>query len=64
MLPQMSRHRGEGRVVVGEGVGQWEGQAATMICGCDGGWHGGDASLKSVFVRIRAVKLRILTNFL
>jgi hypothetical protein len=51
----LSRRRGEGRVVVGEGVGQWRGQAAIMMCGCDGGWYGGDASLKSAFVWIRAV---------
>ncbi len=51
----LSRHRGEGGVVVGEGVGQWGGQAAIMMCSCDGGWYGGDASLKSIFAQIRAV---------
>ncbi len=52
----LSRHRREGRVVVGKGVGQWGGQAAIMMCGCDGGWYGGgDASLKGVFGWIRAV---------
>ncbi len=27
-----------------------------MMCGCDGGWNGGDGSLKSIFKQIRAVK--------
>jgi len=49
----LSRYRGEWRVIVDEGVGQWGGQAAIMMCGCDGGWYGGDASLKSVFAWIR-----------
>ena len=39
----------EGRVVISKGVGQWGGQAVIMMCGCDGGWNGGDGSLKSVF---------------
>ena len=46
---------GEGRVVIGKGVGQRGGQAAIMMCGCDGGWNGGDASLKSVFEWIWAI---------
>ena len=28
-----------------------------MMCGCDGGWYGGDMSLKSVFAQIRAKHL-------
>ncbi len=36
----------EGRVIIGKGAGQWGGQAAIMMCGCDGGWNGGDGSLK------------------
>jgi hypothetical protein len=38
-----------GGVVIGKGVGQRGGQADIMMCGCDGGWNGGDRSLKSVF---------------
>ncbi len=41
-----------------EGVGGWgEEQAAIIMCGCDGGWYSGDASLscRSVFAWIRAV---------
>jgi hypothetical protein len=34
-----------------------------MMCGCDGGWYGGDESLKSVFARIRAVNHRFGPNF-
>jgi hypothetical protein len=26
-----------------------------MMCGCDGGWDGGDGSLKSLFEWMRAV---------
>ena len=37
------------RVVIGKGVGKRGGQAAIMMCGCDGGWIGGDGSLKSIF---------------
>jgi hypothetical protein len=51
----LSKHRGEGRVVVGKGAGQRGGQAAIMMCGCDGGWNGGDGFLKSVFEWIRAM---------
>ncbi len=51
----LGRHGGEGRVVIGKGVGRWGGQVAFMMCGCDGGWNGGDGSLNSVFKRIRAV---------
>jgi hypothetical protein len=46
---------GEGRVVIGKGVGQRGGQATIMMCGCDGGWNGGDGSLKSIFKWIWAV---------
>jgi hypothetical protein len=42
----VGRHKGEGRVlIVREGVGQWGGQATIMMCGCDGGWYGGDKSV-------------------
>jgi hypothetical protein len=27
----------------------------SMMCGCDGGWNGGDGSLKSVFEQIWAM---------
>jgi hypothetical protein len=36
-------------------MGKWGGQATIMMCGCDGGWNGGDGSLKSIFERIRAI---------
>ena len=46
----MGKCGGEERVVVSKGVGQWGGQAAIMMCGCDDEeWSGGDGSLKSVF---------------
>jgi hypothetical protein len=63
LLLMLIRYRGEWRVVVGKGVGQWGGQATIMMCGCDGGWYGGDGSLKSVFARIRAVNHRFQPNF-
>jgi hypothetical protein len=47
--------KGEGRVVIRKSVGQWRGQAAIMMCGCDGGWNGGDGSLKSVFEQMQAM---------
>jgi hypothetical protein len=50
----LGRREGEGRVIIGKGVGQRGGQATIMMCGCDGGWNGGDWSLKSVFECIRA----------
>ncbi len=59
----LSRRRGEGRVVVSKGVGQWGGQAAIMMCGCDGGWYSGDVSLTSVFVWIQAVNHGYSPNF-
>ena len=55
---------GEGRVVIGKGVGQRGGQAAIMMCSCDGGWNGGDGSLKSVFERNLGCEPWILTKFL
>jgi hypothetical protein len=51
----LGRHGGEGRVVIGKGVGQWGGQATIMVCGCDGGWNGGDGSLKSIFEQIQTM---------
>ena len=56
-------HGGEGRVVIGKGVGQRGGQAAIMMCSCDGGWNGGDDSFKSVFERIWAVTMDFDQNF-
>ena len=43
-------------VIIGEGVGQWGGQGAIMVCGCDGGWYGaGGESPKGVSEMIRVV---------
>jgi hypothetical protein len=47
-LQMLGRHGGDERVVISKGEGQWGGQATIMMCGCDGGWDGGDGSLKSV----------------
>ena len=55
--------RGEGRVVISKGVGHWRGQATIMMCGCDGGWNGGDRSLKSFFEQIRATNHGFFPNF-
>jgi hypothetical protein len=44
----LSGGRGEGRVIIGKGAGLWGGQATIMMCGCDGGWNGGDGSLNSL----------------
>jgi hypothetical protein len=43
----LSRRRREGRVVVGEGTGQWGGHATIMMCGCDVGWYCGGKSLRA-----------------
>jgi hypothetical protein len=50
--------RGEERVVIGKGTRQWGGQGTIMMCGCDGGWNGGDGSLKSIFEWIQAINHR------
>ena len=57
MLPwTLNWRRGEGMVIIGEGVGQWGGQGAIMVCGCDGGWYGaGGESPKGVSEMIRVV---------
>jgi hypothetical protein len=46
-IVEWGKREGEGRVVIGKGAGKWGGQATIMMCGCDGGWNGGDGSLKS-----------------
>ena len=51
----LSGQRGEERFVIDKDAGQWGGQATIMMCGCDGGWNGGDGSLKSVLEQIRAI---------
>jgi hypothetical protein len=49
---------GGGGGVLGEGVRQLRGQAAIMMCGCDGGCYSGYASLKSIYAWIRVMSHR------